>query len=82
MYIVSMASLFRLRRTQPDLARPFRAPGYPWVPGVALACAVVCLCTMVYFNPQVALWFGVMMVVGLGSFLAVRGTREDPLRND
>ncbi len=34
MYIVSMASLFRLRRTQPDLPRPFRAPGYPWVPGV------------------------------------------------
>lgn len=68
MYIVSMASLFRLRHSQPDLARPFRAPGYPWVPGIALACAVVCLATMVYFNPQVAVWFTAMMAAGLVSF--------------
>jgi ethanolamine permease len=82
MYIVSMASLFRLRHTQPDLGRPYRAPGYPFVPGFALACAVVCLCTMVYFNPQVALWFGAMMVAGLGTFLAVQGTSEPHQRQD
>jgi hypothetical protein len=35
-----------------------------------------------YFNPQVALWFGVMMAVGLGSFVAVRGTGEGPLQKD
>ena len=76
MYIVSMASLFRLRRSQPDLQRPYRAPGYPWVPGFALACAVVCLLTMVYYNPQVALWFGLMMAAGVGSHILVRGTGE------
>ena len=74
MYIVSMASLFRLRRTYPDMARPFRAPGYPWVPGFALVCAAICLVTMVYNNPQVALWFGAMMVAGLVTCLAVRRT--------
>jgi len=76
MYIISMASLFRLRRSQPDLPRPFRAPGYPWVPGFALVCAVICLLTMVYYNPQVALWFGLMMAAGLGAYLLVRGTGE------
>jgi ethanolamine permease len=76
MYVVSMASLFRLRRTEPDLPRPFVAPGYPWVPGFALACALVCLFTMVYYNPQVALWFGLMMIAGVGSHLIVRGTAE------
>ena len=76
MYIVSMASLFRLRQTQPGLPRPFRAPGYPWVPGFALACAVVCLLTMVYYNPQVAVWFGLMMAAGVGSHILVRGTGE------
>ena len=55
------------------MPRPFRAPGYPWVPGFALACAVVCLLTMVYYNPQVALWFGLMMAAGL----ATRSPGED-----
>ncbi len=32
MYVMSMLSLFRLRKTEPGLARPYRAPGYPLVP--------------------------------------------------
>ncbi|MEE3625798.1 ethanolamine permease [Nitrospirillum sp. BR 11752] len=50
MYIVSMASLFRLRRDAPALDRPFRAPGYPWVPGLALGLACLCLAAMIYYN--------------------------------
>ena len=76
MYIVSMASLFRLRHRQPDLHRPFRAPGYPWIPGCALVSASVCLVTMVYYNPQVALWFGLMMAAGVGGYIIVRGAGE------
>ena len=30
--IVAVASVFVLRRTMPDAPRPFRTPGYPWVP--------------------------------------------------
>ena len=41
MYIMSMCSLFKLRRSEPDLERSFRAPGYPVVPGIALALALV-----------------------------------------
>ncbi|MRF78337.1 ethanolamine permease, partial [Escherichia coli] len=29
MYITSMAALFKLRRSEPKLIRPFRAPLYP-----------------------------------------------------
>jgi APA family basic amino acid/polyamine antiporter len=36
-YALSFSSLFVLRRREPDTPRPFRTPGYPWVPGVALA---------------------------------------------
>jgi ethanolamine permease len=57
MYILCMASLFRLRQAAPGMTRPFLAPGYPVVPGIALTCAVLCLLTMVYFNGVIALWF-------------------------
>ena len=36
-YILSFTSVFVLRRREPDTPRPFRIPGYPVVPGIALA---------------------------------------------
>ncbi len=35
-YALAVAGVVRLRRTEPELARPYRVPGYPWVPGVFL----------------------------------------------
>ncbi len=39
-YALSVAALFRLRKRRPDLARPFRAAGYPLVPAVFIAAVV------------------------------------------
>jgi amino acid transporter len=33
-YGLAAVALFRLRRTEPDLPRPYRCWGYPWVPGL------------------------------------------------
>ena len=77
MYIMSMLSLFRLRRVEPGLERSFRAPGYPVVPGIALALAVVCLVAMVWFNPLIALIFLVFMVVGFVYFLLTARSRAE-----
>jgi len=33
-YGLAVVALFRLRRTEPDLPRPYRCWGYPWVPGL------------------------------------------------
>jgi APA family basic amino acid/polyamine antiporter len=33
-YMVTAVGLFRLRRLQPNLPRPVRAPGYPWLPAL------------------------------------------------
>src|SRR5580765_2148283 len=33
-YALSVAALMRLRRTRPDLARPYRVAGYPMVPSI------------------------------------------------
>ena len=35
------ASVFALRRLRPDLVRPYRVSGYPWLPAIFVACAVV-----------------------------------------
>ena len=33
-YGLAVVALFRMRRTEPDLPRPYRCWGYPWVPGL------------------------------------------------
>lgn len=72
MYIVSMAALLRLRRSEPNLARPFRAPLYPFVPAFALGMASLALLTMVYNNLELAGVFTGLMAVLVGSALLFR----------
>jgi ethanolamine permease len=64
LYILSMASLFRLRGSEPALDRPFRAPGYPVVPALALGLALVCLVAMAWFNPIIGSLFVALMAAG------------------
>ncbi|MCS3744826.1 ethanolamine permease [Xanthomonas arboricola] len=73
MYVMSMLSLFKLRRSEPGLERSFRAPGYPVVPAIALLLALVCLVAMVWFNPIVALIFvGLLLFGALCCVLSLR----------
>ncbi len=61
LYVVSMISLFVLRRREPELERPFRVPWYPVFPAVALVIAAVALVAMAVYNPGVALvYFGIL----------------------
>ena len=79
MYIMSMASLFKLRASEPRLERPFSAPMFPIFPAFALGAAVVCLVTMIYFNPIVAGLFIGLMVIGYVYFLTTATRRGEAL---
>src|SRR5437667_3249495 len=39
-YASAVVALFRMRKTEPDLPRPYRCWGYPWVPGIFVAGAL------------------------------------------
>lgn len=39
-YGLAVVALFRLRYTEPDMPRPYRCWGYPWVPGIFVAGAL------------------------------------------
>ncbi|MFH6781106.1 MULTISPECIES: ethanolamine permease [Methylobacterium] len=72
MYGMSMASLFRLRRREPALVRPYRAPLYPYVPAVALALASVCFLALVVYNPLIFVLFLSVMVLAVAASLLAR----------
>jgi ethanolamine permease len=64
MYIVSMVSLIRLRQREPNLPRPFRAIGYPYMPAWTLICASIALGSLVYYNRLVSLLFVLLLAIG------------------
>lgn len=54
LYIIAMISLLRLRKSEPDLPRPFKVPLYPLFPLTALIIASVSFCAMAIYNAELA----------------------------
>jgi ethanolamine permease len=57
MYMLSMVSLFILRKKEPGLERPFASPFYPVFPLVALTISAITFFTMIWFYFQLSLVF-------------------------
>lgn len=76
MYIVSMMSLFALRKNEPNLERPFAAVAYPLFPAIALGLAVISLVTMIYFNQQLTVVFFGLMALGYIYFSMTQHHRD------
>ncbi len=74
--LVVLAGYFRLRLRQPELARPMRVPGWPYLPALAIFLYLLVLATIVATQPGLALG-GFAMLAGLvGAGLLVRRTRD------
>jgi basic amino acid/polyamine antiporter, APA family len=72
-YILTIAGLFRLRKTQPNAERPYKAIGYPILPAIYIAVALFIDVVLLLYKPQYT-WPGLIIVL-LGVpvyFLTVR----------
>jgi APA family basic amino acid/polyamine antiporter len=67
-YALTTAGLFRLRVRRPDLHRPFRAPGYPWLPALFLLAAAGFLGNTLVENPRPALIAVALMLAGVPAY--------------
>lgn len=68
LYIISMIALFRLRKKEPHLERPFKVPMYPLFPLTALSIAIFSFVAMVIYNPQLALIYFVLLCLSYACF--------------
>lgn len=76
MYIISMAALFVLRKKEPKLQRPFTVPFYPWFPLVALVLSIVSLVAIAYYNPQLTIWFFVVLGILLTIYIGLNKHKQ------
>jgi APA family basic amino acid/polyamine antiporter len=71
-YILTIAGLFRLRRTQPDVPRPYRAWGYPIVPALYIIAATVILGVLFLYRPATTIPGVVIVLIGVPVYFAFR----------
>jgi ethanolamine permease len=69
LYLFSMLAMVKLRKTEPDLPRPFKVPFYPLFPYTALTITVVALMAMIVFNFYLFLLFFMIMSFSVLLFL-------------
>lgn len=62
-YILTILGIYRLRATRPDLPRPYKAPGYPYLPAVYVVIALALAVLLLVFETNYTL-------PGLGIILA------------
>lgn len=69
MYIISMISLFVLRKKEPQMERPFKSPFYPWFPAIALLLSFISLLAIAWYNVQLTLLFFAGLLAVLAIFM-------------
>jgi APA family basic amino acid/polyamine antiporter len=72
-YILTIAGVFRLRRTRPQADRPYRAFGYPVIPALYIVGATIILLVLFVYRPATT-WPGLLIVLlGLPVYFAWHG---------
>jgi len=71
-YALSYASLFVLRKREPEMARPYRAWGYPWMAGIALVASVLFLAGSILTDQKNAPWALATLVLSYPVFRVLK----------
>src|SRR5258707_4549158 len=64
-YVLSIVSVFVLRKKRPDAERPYKAFGYPVVPALYIIAASVILFVLLFYRTETAGWSLVIVLLGL-----------------
>ena len=73
MYAASAATVFTLRRARPDAPRPYRAWGYPIVPGLYIGALGVIIASTIYTRPGASLAGLTLIAAGLPAYWFFKG---------
>ena len=68
-YILTISGLFKLRKSQPNMDRPYKAVGYPFVPALYIVLAALVCIDMLIYQPTQSLWGLVIIAIGIPIYL-------------
>ena len=68
-YTLTVIGLFVLRWKRPDIPRPYRCTGYPWLSGIYVLVAVVWTLNTIVRRPTEALGSAIIVLIGVPGYL-------------
>jgi APA family basic amino acid/polyamine antiporter len=68
-YTLTVIGLFVLRWKRPDVPRPYRCTGYPWLPAIYILVGVAWTLNTVIQRPTEAFWGATIVLIGVPGYL-------------
>jgi basic amino acid/polyamine antiporter, APA family len=68
-YTLTVVGLFVLRRKRPDVPRPYRCTGYPWLPALYVLVAVIWTLNTIIKRPAEAIGSAIIVLIGIPFYL-------------
>jgi len=68
-YTLTVIGLFLLRWKRPDLPRPYRCTGYPWLPGIYVLIGAAWTLNTIVTRPTEAFWGATIVLIGIPGYL-------------
>ena len=68
-YTLTVIGLFVLRWKRPDVPRPYRCTGYPWLPGIYVLVGVAWTLNTILTRPTEAFWGATIVLIGVPGYL-------------
>ena len=68
-YTLTVVGLFILRRKRPDIPRPYRCTGYPWIPGLYVLITAAWTVNIIVTRPKQALAGTLIILIGIPGYL-------------
>jgi basic amino acid/polyamine antiporter, APA family len=78
-YTLTVIGMFLLRWKRPEIPRPYRCTGYPWLPAIYVLIGTVWTLNTIFTRPTEAFWGTAIVLVGVPFYLFwKRGERKQP----
>lgn len=68
-YTLTVIGMFLLRWKRPDIPRPYRCTGYPWLPGIYVLIGAAWTLNTIITRPTEAFWGTAIVLVGVPGYL-------------
>ena len=77
-YVLTIIGIFIVRKKEPNMPRPYKAFGYPFLPAIYIIMATVFCIGLVYTEPKYSLWGLVITLLGIPLYyIALRNQKTE-----
>ena len=81
-YTLTVIGLFLLRWKKPNLPRPYRCTGYPWLPGIYVLIGAAWTLNTIITRPAEAFWGATIVAAGVPGYLFWKWKNRSDLQSD